>query len=68
MPLKKYRKDEREKLNEVPEDMKGLEELSIFDNEKFNEIEPVKYDVKVIGDIELNDNERSVLRLHQSSP
>ena len=30
---KKYRKDEREKLKEIPERLEGLEELSVFNNE-----------------------------------
>ena len=41
----------------------NLEKLSIFDNRKFEEKKVTDYDAEVIGDVELTNNERLILRL-----
>ena len=47
--------------------MKGLEELRIFDPKKYEEIKEEEYEVKIIGEIELSENEMKVLKLHPKS-
>ena len=53
---KKYRQDEEDLLNEIPSNMEGLEELSIFDRDKYGEIESKDIEIILLGDIEMNDN------------
>ena len=62
---KKYRNDEEEKVNKIPDSMVdlGLEELSIFSKQVYEE-KPVKnYEPEIIGDIELHENVRRILML-----
>ena len=44
--------------------MEGLEELSIFSKKKYDEIEKKNTEIKVLGDAELEDNERMILGMH----
>ena len=62
---RKFRGDEEEKLKKVPEALEdlGIEGLSIFSERKFTEIKAWDYEVEVIGDLELSNNERMILRL-----
>ena len=62
---RKFRTDEEDKMKKVPEalDNLGLEGLSIFSEKKFVEIKAWDYEVKIIGDLDLSDNERMILRL-----
>ena len=64
---RKYRKSEEEKVDKIPEAMKnlGLEKLSVFSKERYEE-KPVKqYEPEIIGEIDphLHDNERLILML-----
>ena len=62
---RKFRTNEEDKLDRIPESMEdlNLEKLSIFSKRKYEEIQIVEYETEVIGDIELTDNERLILRL-----
>ena len=62
---KKYRTSEEDKVDKIPDSVKdlNLEKLSIFDNRKFEEKKVTDYDAEVIGDVELTNNERLILRL-----
>ena len=62
---KKFRSDEEEKLDKIPGAMKNfnLENLSIFNKKKFDDLKTIEYEVDVIGDVILTDNERLILRL-----
>ena len=62
---KKYRTGEEEKVDKIPESIEDLklENLSIFRKEKYEEKVVVEYEVDIIGNIELTDNERQILRL-----
>ena len=62
---RKFRTHEEDKLDRIPESMEdlNLEKLSIFSKRKYEEIQIVEYETEVIGDIELTDNERLILRL-----
>ena len=62
--LKKYRQDDEDKLDAILKGMENLEDLSIFDRDKFNAIMNKDYEVTVVGDVDLTENERKVLRLH----
>ena len=60
---KKYRTDEEEKLNKIPDSMK---DLNLENKGKFEEKVVIEYEVDVIGDVELSDKERMILRLPSS--
>jgi hypothetical protein len=51
----KYREDEERKLDKVPANLERFESLSIFSQDKFDDIEVKTYDVICIGDIEITD-------------
>jgi hypothetical protein len=61
---KKYRESLDSKLDKIPEGLQEFSNLSIFDKNKFSEIQPIHYDVKTVGDISLDEDERAILRLH----
>ena len=62
---RKFRTSEEDKINKVPDSIADLklENLSVFNKKKFDDIEIVEYETEVIGDIVLTDNERKILRL-----
>ena len=62
---KKFRSNEEEKLDRIPEAIKDLplDNLSIFDKQKYENIEVIEYEAEVIGEVELSNNERLILRL-----
>ena len=61
---KKYRETEDEKIRKIPIELEEYDELSIFDPGKFNDIKTESYEVKTIGEVDLNENERKILQLH----
>ena len=62
---KKFRTSEEDKLNTVPESMTDLklENLSIFNKQKYDEKKVTEFETEIIGDITLSENERMILRL-----
>ena len=62
---KRFRTSEEEMIDRVPDSMKDLylEKLSIFNSKKHDDIETIEYEVEVIGELELTNNERLILRL-----
>ena len=60
----KYRNEEEDEGIEIPEDIEEFSELSVFTKEKFEKIRVPENEVKTIGEIELSEDERSVLKLH----
>ena len=44
--------------------MKELGGLRIFDPERYDSIKEEKYDIKIIGDVELDEKELIMLKLH----
>ena len=62
---RKYRMGEEEKISNIPEALEdlGLEELSIFDKEKYDNKKTEEPEPEIIGDIVLHDNERLILML-----
>ena len=61
---RKYREDKDEQLRRIPPDMLDMGGLRIFDPQRYDEIEIENYEVKVIGDVQLDENELKVLKLH----
>ena len=60
----KYRETEEEKLDKIPKEMEEYITLSIFDRDKFDRLEELQYEITCVGDLELKDNEKSILRMH----
>ena len=62
--LRKYRQDAEEKLDEVPKGLEQLANISIFDRDKFEAIAMKEYEIIEIGDVDLTENMRKILRMH----
>ena len=60
---KKFREDEKEKIKKLPKGLEDFCTLRIFDQEEFDKILIESYEVLVIGDIEIDDDERNALKL-----
>ena len=67
---KKYRKNEEEKIDQIPEAIADLEleNLSIFDRKKYEDKVVEQYEPEILGDIVLHDNERMILMLPPKFP
>ena len=61
---RKYRESKEDQARRIPPEMALLGNLKIFDPVRFDQIEKEKYEVKIIGDIELDEKEMQVLKLH----
>ena len=57
----KYKHEEK---IEVEDDMKEYSDLSVFNKEEFEKVEISEYEVQTVGEVELSENERKVLKLH----
>ena len=51
-------------MDEVPNNMEGLEDLSIFNKDRFDKIKTKEIEIMIRGDAEIKDNERLVLGMH----
>ena len=60
----KYREDAQEKLDKIPEEMQEYLNLSIFDREKFDKVEIQSYEVTCVGEMQLSNEVKSVLKMH----
>ena len=60
----KYREDAQEKLDKIPVEMQDHPTLSIFDREKFDRVEIQSYEVTCVGEINLSNEEKSILTMH----
>ena len=61
---KKYRDSKEELARRIPEDMIELGSLRVFDPSRYDYIEKENYDIKIIGDVEIDEKELLVLKLH----
>ena len=61
---RKYRQTEEDKIDEIPAGMEELENLSIFDRNKFESVEIDEIEIMILGDADLTENEKLVLRMH----
>ena len=60
----KYRENEEEKLDKIPNEMQEFITLSVFDREKFERVNTLTYEVTCVGDLNLIDEQKSIFRLH----
>ena len=60
---RRKREEEQRKLTEVPKGLEYYKEAKVFDNEKYEQIQEDKVEIKMIGKAEVSECERSVLRL-----
>ena len=60
----KYRNEEEDEGIEIPEEIEEFSELSIFNKEKFERIVTPENEIKTKEDVELNEEEKSILKLH----
>ena len=60
----KYREDEEEKMDEIPKEMKDYVSLSIFDREKFDRIKTLSYEATCVGELDLTNGEKTILKMH----
>ena len=61
---RKYREDEEDKIRRIPDGLEEFRQLSVFKPDKFDIIEEESYEVGIIGDLDLKDNEKKVLQMH----
>ena len=60
----KYEKDDEKELDKIPEEMEGLEGLTIFSKEGFENIVTKEIEVVRYGDVEIDKDEEAALKLH----
>ena len=53
----KYRETEEEKLDKVPKEIEEYITLSIFDRDKFANLEELSYEITCVGDVYLSEEE-----------
>ena len=61
---KKHKNEKEEKDDIVPDSMGEYIDLSIFDKYKFDEIAEVEFEIRLLGDVNIDKNEAKVLKLH----
>ena len=59
---KKHRENEEEKMAQAPPGMESLSHLSVFSEEKYENIETDRIEVPRIGEVELTEEEESILK------
>ena len=60
----KYKACDDQEEDGPPDDLEDYADLSVYNSNKFKQIEVMNSDILVIGDIELSDEEKEVLKLH----
>ena len=62
----KYSKEKEIDNNDniVPEDLEDYGELSVYKESEYNKVETEEYEVLVIGNVELSEDEKAILKLH----
>ena len=61
---KKYRREEEGESEEVPKDLENYKDAKVFSRKTFEEIEKNEISVAILGDIEVSDQVRQLLKLH----
>ena len=61
---RKYRESKEDAMRKIPSDLVELGGLKIFDPARYEEIETENYEIKIIGDLQLDEKELKVLKLH----
>ena len=60
----KYRKEKEDRDDEVPAELGEYFNLSIFSRKRFEEIVPDDYEIKCLGELDLHENEKKLMKLH----
>ena len=60
---KKFREDEQEKMRKLPKGLEEFASLRVFNEEEYEKMVTENYEVLVIGDLSIDEDERSALRL-----
>ena len=60
---RKFREEEKDKIKKLPKGLEGFEMLTRFDQEKFDRLVKENYEVLVIGEISIDEDEKNALRL-----
>ena len=61
---KKYRQERDDKDDDIPTELGEYYNLSIFNRKRYDDIVVNEFDVKCLGDINLHENEKKLMRLH----
>ena len=61
---KKYCIDKNKENMTIPSDVSEFKEAIVFDKNKFDKIEDIHYEIKVIGNVEISGQEERILKLH----
>ena len=61
---RKYEVDKEKEIDKVPQEMKGFEQLAIFDKDKFEEIRETEIEIVKYGKVEIDEDEEAALKLH----
>ena len=60
----KHRQTQEAKDNEIPAEIGEYHSLSVFSQDKYDKIEVVEYETKCLGDLNLHENEKKIMRMH----
>ena len=60
---RKYKVEEEEKLDEVPTELENFSTLSVFNGEKFENIKCDEITITIVGDINVDEDEKAAMRL-----
>ena len=60
---KKFREDDIEKIKKLPKGLEDFKNLRVFNQEEFDKIVVESYEVLVIGDLTIDEDEESALKL-----
>ena len=60
----KYRQEKADKEDEIPIELGEYFNLSIFYRNKFDDIKVSEYEIECLGDLELHENEKKLMKLH----
>ena len=55
----KYRRQELEIQDEIPDDLEEFAQLRVFSKDRYDKIAPESYEPKIIGKVELSEEETS---------
>ena len=51
-------------MDKIPENLQEFSNLSIFDKNKFGKITAITYDARVVGKVEVDEDEKAILRMN----
>ena len=60
----KYMDDKEKRMDMVPEEMRDFRDLAVFNKEKFDGMKVVVQEIVKYGEVDLNEDEEAVMRMH----